>query len=77
MTFRITSKQKFAAYRVRGVAQPVLLAGDPDAVLDVEDHWVLEHKTFVRNGKERLDSVPQGSRWRLIGQIVLPTAAGA
>lgn len=77
LTFRITSKQRFAAYRARGAAQPLLLAGDPSAVLDVEDHWVLEHKTFVRDSKQATVSMPRGARWRLVGQLALASPGGA
>lgn len=68
LTYRIRSRQRFAAYRRRGAAQE-LVAGDPDAVIDVEDHWVFEHKTRVpgERGKQEVEK----ARWRLVGRLTV------
>lgn len=62
LTFSIRSKQKFAAYRGKQ-----LVAGNADEWIDVEDHWVFEHKTRVP-----VDSQKQpvtGARWRLVARL--------
>lgn len=59
LTVRIPSQQRFAAYDRSGR----LLAGSPDAVIEVEDFWVFEHA---------LRKAP-GNRWRLAGRLsILP-----
>jgi large subunit ribosomal protein L45 len=64
LTVRIPSQQRFAAYDRAGR----LLAGSPDAVMEVEDYWVFEHA---------LRKSP-ANRWRLAGRLsILPHEATA
>jgi len=60
LTTRFRSKQRFAAYDASGR----LVAGDPNATIDVVDHWVFEHGLNIPN-----------SRWRLAGRLRSPTSA--
>jgi hypothetical protein len=78
-TFCITSKQRFAAYGQQRGDTPVLLAGDPDKVLDVTEYVVFERKTRekVRKAPSGLAATQilsdtaslEGSRWRLVGWL--------
>ncbi|KIZ01612.1 hypothetical protein MNEG_6348 [Monoraphidium neglectum] len=77
MTLKIASRQRFAAYYSRGGAggagagansRGALASGDPDEVLDVVDHWVLERKVFDDKGaKDKID--PPGARWRVVARL--------
>eukprot|EP00775_Hariotina_reticulata_P013697 gene13697-13819_t len=66
LTYRIRSKQRFAAYQGKG-DQKQLVAGDPAAAINVEDYWVFEHKTKtpIKGEKQPVE----GGRWRLIGRL--------
>eukprot|EP00879_Flechtneria_rotunda_P031989 GHRR01035130.1.p1 GENE.GHRR01035130.1~~GHRR01035130.1.p1 ORF type:complete len:284 (+),score=69.38 GHRR01035130.1:123-854(+) len=70
LTFRIRSKQRFAAYKLikegRVVKDQELVAGDPDQLIDVEDYWVFERKTKVPIDKQQIPL--ENSRWRLVLQ---------
>jgi hypothetical protein len=84
-TFCITSQQRFAAYTQKGgqrkdePVQYILLAGDPDKVLDVTEYVVFERKTRekVRKAPAGLAATQilsdtaslEGSRWRLVGWL--------
>jgi hypothetical protein len=66
LTYRIRSKQRFAAYQVKGDRRQ-LVAGDPAATINVEDYWVFEHKTKKPVNKEK--QPVEGGRWRLVGRL--------
>jgi hypothetical protein len=79
-TFRINSKQRFAAYSKDAKGQEVLVSGDPNQVLDVTEYCVFERKTkskvkrsagsMFSVGLNSQDSLHlEGSRWRLVAWI--------
>ncbi|KAF8072924.1 mapkbp1 [Scenedesmus sp. PABB004] len=70
LTFRITSRQRFAAWRVSRGQPDELVAGDPGAEVDVVDYWVIEHKT-LQPGPNKEKQFLKDARWRLVGQLFL------
>lgn len=58
LTFRISSRQRFAAYRKDGS----LAHGDPSQVHDTHEFWVLERKVHEHKPED-------SGRWRLVGDL--------
>jgi hypothetical protein len=71
LTFCISSKQRFAAYRLadasgkrpQAAGSKQLVQGDPGVLHEVHDYWVVERK--VHKGHE------EGSRWRLVAELAV------
>mmetsp|Transcript_6206 Transcript_6206/g.13533 ORF Transcript_6206/g.13533 Transcript_6206/m.13533 type:complete len:322 (-) Transcript_6206:644-1609(-) len=70
-TVAITSEQSFAVYeKVPKSGARRLVAGDPNQVLKVVDHWVLERPIFKAWVIPRTG--PQGAAWRLLARLAVP-----